>query len=144
MSFFSRVNKTQSAVRKGEPFQSADDGSKDAGASKRMMGDRPLDPSEHMRMIADQHDTEAGMHDSISDKSKMIGLDKRAAEHKEVANEHALAAGHYRAAAQSIEGARDRVDPMDDQKNYLDAGKDHLAAARKCAGKACDCTNSMK
>jgi hypothetical protein len=144
MSHFSRMIKSEIAVRKDGDFQSMDMGGKDAGASKRMMGAKPVEASMHMRDVADQHDREGDTHAQVAEKTKMMGLDKRAAEHREVANEHMLAAGHYRAAASAIEGARDRVDPMDDQNKYLDAGKDHLATARQCAGKAKACCEKMK
>lgn len=146
MSFFSRATKSDntSRIRKDGNFASYDTGGKDAGASKRTIGGSAPEPASHMRDIADQHMNEGDLHNSIAGKMKMVGLDKRAAEHKEVADHHMLAGAHYGAAANAIEGARDRSDPMTDQKGFLDAGKDHLAQARQCAGKAQTCTEAFQ
>ena len=134
MSGFLKTKKSDEVARPtGGYFQSGDLGGKDAGASKS--GSAPqvqVSTTGHMHGIADRHEDEARMHESVGNQLGMMGIDKPAKAHKAIAQEHKLAAGHYRAAADAALNTSDG-----------DRVATHLKAARASAASAGEMTQQM-
>jgi hypothetical protein len=126
MSHFTRMIKSgEVVVRKNGSFFSGDTGGKDAGAANA--APQAVNPtvSSHLQNIADRHENEGDIHSQVASHLQNLGLDKRAQEHRAVANEHKAAAAHYRAAGNAAQ----------DESNDAAVGK-HLKAARDSAGQA--------
>ena len=133
MSHFTRMIKSgEVVVRKNGSFFSGDTGGKDAGAANA--APQAVNPtvSSHLQNIADRHENEGDIHSQVASHLQNLGLDKRAQEHRAVANEHKAAAAHYRAAGNAAQ----------DTTNG-DVVAKHLKSARDSAGQAVELTKCM-
>jgi hypothetical protein len=133
MSHFTRMIKSgEVVVRKDGSFFSGDTGGKDAGASDAAPQSVGPTISSHLQNMADRHENEGDIHSQVASHLQNLGLDKRAQEHRAVANEHKTAAAHYRAASGAAQ----------DTSNG-DVVAKHLKAARDSAGQAAELTKCM-